>query len=337
MEACMGCLGGKGGDARTVILNNGREMPVIGLGTWQAPKGQVGAAVKTALENGYRHVDCAAVYGNEAEIGAVFEEAFAKGTLTREELFVTSKLWNSEHAPADVRPALEQTLRDLKLDYVDLYLIHWPQAFEKVNATNVSIPKNADGTIKYDLKTTSRSTWAALEACVDAGLCRAIGLSNFNSEQVADVLGAARIKPAMLQVEVHPYLSQVPLVAFCRERGIAVTAYSPLGTGAVIDGSTVVGNPVLQEIGKAHGKSAAQVAIAWLAQRGLVVIPKSVTPARVVQNRDVAFDLTAEEMTAVAKLNKDCRNGFGGPLSADGLPRDVKHPLYPFRPGGPAF
>ena len=235
-------------------------------------------------------------------------------------------------------------MRTFRGDDVDIprasrrrYLIHWPQAFEKVNATNVSIPKNADGTIKYDLKTTSRSTWAALEACVDAGLCRAIGLSNFNSEQVADVLGAGRIKPAMLQVEVHPYLSQVPLVAFCRERGIAVTAYSPLGTGAVIDGSTVVGNPVLQEIGKAHGKSAAQVAIAWLAQRGLVVIPKSVTPARVVQNRDVAFDLTAEEMTAVAKLNKDCRNGFGGPLSADGLPRDVKHPLYPFKPGGPAF
>ena len=321
----------------TLQLNSGQAMPVIGLGTWQAPAGQVGAAVKAALEGGYRHIDCAAIYGNEAEIGAVFAEAFSSGLVKREDLFVTSKLWNSEHAPDNVRPALELTLKELRLDYLDLYLIHWPQCFAKESDGNRSIPKNEDGSIKYDLATPSAKTWAALESCVDAGLTRSIGLSNFNSEQIAGVCEGARIQPAVLQVEIHPYFSQQPLVKFCQARNIVVTAYSPLGTGAVIDGSTVVGNPVLEEIGAKYGKSSAQVAICWLASRGLVVIPKSVTPARVLQNREVKFELSAEDIAKVDALNKDCRNGWGGPLSADGSPRDIAHPLYPFGAGRPAF
>ena len=153
-------------------LNSGYDMPIIGLGTWQAPKGEVGAAVRTALENGYRHIDCAACYGNEAEIGAVFEEAFAAGTVKREELFVTSKLWNSEHAPKDVKPALEKTLKDLRLDYVDMYLIHWPQNFAKEAEGNCSFPRNEDGSMRYETETTSEQTWAAMEALVDAKLVR---------------------------------------------------------------------------------------------------------------------------------------------------------------------
>ena len=192
----------------TLTLNSGQAMPVVGLGTWQAPAGQVGAAVKAALEGGYRHIDCAAIYGNEAEIGAVFEEAFASGLVKREDLFVTSKLWNSEHSPEDVRPALDLTLKELRLDYLDLYLIHWPQCFAKESAGNRSIPKNDDGTIKYDLATSSQKTWAALERCVDAGLTRAIGLSNFNSEQIAGICDGARIQPAVLQVEIHPYFQR---------------------------------------------------------------------------------------------------------------------------------
>lgn len=321
----------------TLQLNSGHSIPIIGLGTWQAPAGQVGAAMQAALEGGYRHIDCAACYGNEAEIGLVFEAAFASGLVKREDLFVTSKLWNSEHAPAHVKPALEVSLKELRLDYVDLYLVHWPQAFAREGEGNRSITKNADGSIKYDLETSSAATWAALETCVDAGLARSIGLSNFNSEQVTSILGSCRIKPAVLQVEVHPYLSQAPLVAFCKERSIVVTAYSPLGTGAVIDGATVVGNPVLQEIGATYGKSSAQVAINWLARRGLVVIPKSVTPARVLQNRAVKFELSKEDVELVDALNKDCRNGWGGPLGADGAPRDGAHPLYPFGAGRPAF
>jgi len=256
-----------------------------------------------------------------------------------------------------VRPALEQTLRDLKLDYLDLYLIHWPQSFARGPARearvggrrrgaptqakdpdgtgNCAFAKNADGSIKYDVETTSEATWAALEACVDAGLTKAIGLSNFTSRQVQRILDAGRIPPAVLQVEVHPYFSQKPLVEFCEARGIAVTAYSPLGSGATIDGATVASNATLARIGEARGKSAAQVAIAWLAQRGLVVIPTSVTRARVAQNRDVDFALSAAEMAEVDALNKDIRIGFGGPLSPEGLPRDVAHPLYPFKPGAP--
>mmetsp|Transcript_23349 Transcript_23349/g.69945 ORF Transcript_23349/g.69945 Transcript_23349/m.69945 type:complete len:323 (+) Transcript_23349:105-1073(+) len=319
---------------KVIKLNSGAAMPVIGLGTWQAPKGQVGAAVRAALQGGYRHVDCAAIYGNEAEIGEVFAETFGGGAIKREDVFVTSKLWNSEHAPKDVRPALEQTLKDLRLDYLDLYLIHWPQSFAKEQPGNCSVPKNADGTVKYDLETTSEQTWAALEACVDAGLCKAIGLSNFTSAQVQAILDAGRIPPAVLQVEVHPYHSQKPLVDFCAARGIVVTAYSPLGSGATLDGATVPANPVLKAIGEAHGKSAAQVAIAWLAARGLIVIPKSVTPARVAQNRDVDFELSAEDVAKIDALNQDLRIGFGGPL-VDGRPRDAAHPKYPFKPGAP--
>ena len=193
----------------TLQLNSGQAMPIIGLGTWQAPAGQVGAAVKTALENGYRHIDCAAIYGNEAEIGAVFAEAFSSGLVKREDLFVTSKLWNSEHSPENVRPALELTLKELRLDYLDLYLIHWPQCFAKESEGNRSIPKNEDGSIKYDLETCISQDVGGLESCVDAGLTRSIGLSNFNSEQIAGVCEGARIQPAVLQVEIHPIFNSL--------------------------------------------------------------------------------------------------------------------------------
>ena len=219
-----------------VELNTGASMPIIGLGTWQAPQGEVGAAVKAALTGGYKHIDCAACYGNEEEIGAVFSEVFAAGEVKRGDVFVTSKLWNSEHAPADVLPAVQKTLADLQLDYLDLYLIHWPQNFAKEGTLgNCSFPRNEDGSIRYDMETTTMETWTAMEALVEAGLVKAIGLSNFNSVQITEILEKGKIKPANLQVEVHPYFSQEPLVAFCKEKGITVTAYSPLGTGAEID------------------------------------------------------------------------------------------------------
>ena len=175
-----------------------------------------------------------------------------------------------------------------------------------------------------------------MEALVSEGLVKAIGLSNFNSGQIDAIIEAGTIKPAVLQVEIHPYFSQEPLVAFCKERGIVPTAYSPLGTGQAINGQTVVGNATLAEIGAKYGKSSAQVAIAWLAQREIVVIPKSVTAARIAQNREVGFTLSDEDMATVSALNADARNGFGGPkVERDGemQPRDLLHPLYPFRPG----
>ena len=187
-------------------LNTGHEMPLLGLGTWQAPPGEVGAAVRVALLAGYRHIDCAACYGNEKEIGEVFGAMVGDGAgqIPRSELFVTSKLWNSEHAPALVRPALEQTLADLRLGYVDLYLVHWPQAFEKVPGTTRGFPRNEDGSMRYDLASSSADTWGAMEACAEAGLARSIGLSNFNSLQIAALKAAAgtKIVPAVNQVEV---------------------------------------------------------------------------------------------------------------------------------------
>jgi len=316
-------------------------MPLVGLGTWQAKAGEVGAAVGVALDAGYRHIDCAACYGNEDEVGKVFgEKLVAGGAVKREDVFITSKLWNSEHKPKWVLPACKQTLADLQVDYLDLYLIHWPQNFEKLKeneGTNRSFPRTPEGGIVYDMETSIMDTWAAMEELVDAGLCKAIGLSNFNSVQVAEIMEKSRIKPAVLQVESHPFFQQEPLVAFCKENGIVVTAYSPLGTGSAIDGATIPTHPKLAAIGAKYGKSAAQVAIAWQANRGVPTFPKSVTESRIKANLDVLdVKFTAEELAAIGALNQDLRTGWGGPRVDRGgksEPRDLLHPHYPFRDG----
>lgn len=318
----------------SAALRTGAKMPLVGLGTWQAPAGEVGKAVSTALAAGYRHIDCAACYGNEAEVGASFAAAFAGG-VKREEVFITGKLWNSEHIPANVRPACEQTLADLKLDYLDLYLIHWPQNFQKVEGTTRGFPRTPEGGIIYDMDTTIMDTWAAMEKLVEAGLVKAIGLSNFNSVQIAEIMEKSTIKPAVLQVESHPFFTQEPLIDFCKGHDIVVTAYAPLGTGSPIDGATIPTHPKLAEIGKAHGKSAAQVAIAFQVNRGVPTFPKSVTESRIKQNLDVMVQFSAAEMAAIGALNQDLRTGWGGPkVERNGgmEPRDLLHPYYPFRP-----
>ena len=199
------CLRGAGRRVlRGLLLMLSCGVGVSALPSLQAPKGEVGAAVKVALESGYKHIDCAACYGNEDEIGTVFNEVFSAGTVKREDVFVTSKLWNSEHAPADVLPAVQKTLADLQLEYLDLYLIHWPQNFAKEGTPgNCSFPRNEDGSIRYDMDTKSIETWTAMEALVEAGLVKAIGLSNFNSVQITEILEKGKIVPANLQVEVR--------------------------------------------------------------------------------------------------------------------------------------
>ena len=224
------------GQRKALVLNSGELMPVIGLGTWKADPNTVGRAVSIALRNGYKHFDCAAVYGNEKEVG----KALSASTVPREALFVTSKLWNSEHAPEDVRPAVTQTLCDLQLDYLDLYLVHWPQAFAKVANTHAGFPKQPDGSIVYDFTTSIETTWGAMEKLVDCGLVKSIGLSNFNQEQIETVLRVARIKPAVLQIESHPFLAQDQLISFCLRHGIVVTVYSPLASGAVVQGHSIL-------------------------------------------------------------------------------------------------
>ena len=306
------------------------------------PPPQVGAAVTAALANGYKHIDCASVYGNEKEVGAALAAAFADGGVAkREDVFITSKAWNSEHAPKDVRTACEQTLADLQLSYLDLFLVHWPQAFVKVEGTHIGFPKNEDGSMRYDTATTLAETWAAMQELVDAGLVRHVGLSNFTSAQIAAICASARIQPAVLQVESHPFFQQKNLVNAATSHGLVVTAYSPLGSGATIDGHNVPTHPKLAEIGAQYGKSAAQVALRFQVQRGVVTIPKSTKVERIQQNGAVHdFSLSDADLAAIDALDSNKRVGWGGPLvdrgDAGKRPRDEPlgeggHPNYPFR------
>jgi len=303
-----------------VELNSGAKMPIFGLGTWKAQPGEVGAAVQEAIKLGYRHIDCAACYGNEAEVGAAIKES----GVAREDLWITSKLWNNSHREADVKPACLKTLKDLQLDYLDLYLIHWPHGFQGGGAM---IMKNEDGSVIYDTETDYCETWAAMEKLVDEGLVKNIGISNFNSEQVDRVMAMAKIPPAINQFECHPFLSQQPLIAHCAKHGIKITAYSPLGSGKL-----ALTEPRCVAIADKYNKSAAQLFIRWQIQRGVVVIPKSVTPSRLAQNMDVfGFEISEEDMAAMDALNEDKRIGVPE-IEVEGkmVPRDASHPHYPF-------
>lgn len=302
---------------RHIILNTGAPMPIIGLGTWKSEPNKVGKAVEYALsEADYKHIDCAAIYLNEKEIGKAFKKVFSGGKVKREDVFVTSKLWNSEHVKADVLAACKKTLADLQLDYLDLYLVHWgvatPPEEGHMQHNARGEPVDANGV----LVTTTiplRETWGAMEALVKAGLVRAIGVANFTAPMLIDLLAYAKIPPAMNQVELHPYLQQSRLIDFCHERGIAMTAYSPLGTpGRVREHSKnepiILDDAAIVAIARRHEVSPAQVIIRWGMQRKTVVIPKSITPDRIKSNIDVFhFVLSQDEMDSIATLDKKRR------------------------------
>ncbi|MCL3780676.1 aldo/keto reductase [Prolixibacteraceae bacterium JC049] len=284
-------------------------MPILGLGTWKSAPGEVYTAVKEAVKMGYRHIDCAAIYGNEKEIGQALSELQQEGVVKREELWITSKLWNNNHGKANVVPALKQTLADLQLEYLDLYLIHWPVAFKH----EIPGAKKAEDYLSLEEQPIA-DTWLGMEEAVKLGLSKNIGVSNFSVLKLKSLMEVASIKPEMNQVELHPYFQQNELVEYCQSNGIHITAYSPLGSSDRPAGLKKEDEPILLEdknieaIATQKGVSIAQVILAWVAQRGISVIPKSVNPSRLQQNLNAAeIRLTEDEMQQMAAINKNRR------------------------------
>mgnify|MGYP001183610509 CR=1 FL=1 len=302
--------------------SNDPIIPIIGLGTWKSKPGQVYTAVKEAITAGYRHIDCAPAYDNESEVGAAIGEMIKAGTITRENLWVTSKLWNNAHQPDQVLPALLKTLHDLRLDYLDLFLIHWPVAFK----AEVSYPRSREDWLSLT-EMPIIDTWQAMEACVGKGVVRHIGVSNFSIKKLDDLHRQATIPPAMNQVEMHPYLQQQAMLDYCRGQGTMVTAYSPLGSGDRPKALKSAGepvllqDPVLQGIADRHRCAVSQVLLAWAMARGVIVIPKSVEPKRIRQNLDaVKVELASEDMAAIAGLDRGHRYVDGSFWQTEGSP-----------------
>ncbi|CUA68644.1 hypothetical protein RSOLAG22IIIB_08018 [Rhizoctonia solani] len=270
-------------------LPSGDQIPSVALGTWKASRGQVGDAVKTALKAGYRHIDGAWIYRNEEEVGQAIKES----GIGRRDLWLTSKLWNSFHKPEDVESVLDETLRSLQTDYLDLYLVHWPVAFKEPGP-------NGEIRVDHDLTENPLRTWKKLEELVAKGKIRNIGVSNFNIRRLTNLTSAPdiRIKPAVNQVELNFFNPQPELVKWSKENNILLESYSPLGSNNQVGES--LKNPVVQDIAKELKITPAQVIISWHVQRGTVVLPKSVTPSRVEENLNI-FKLPEEQFNKLEK------------------------------------
>ncbi len=269
-------------------------MPVLGFGTLIADAAATISATRDALEAGFRHFDCAERYRNEREVGKALREGFAAGGIAREDVFVTTKLWNTNHRPERVEPAFEASRERLGLDYVDLYLAHTPFAFRPGDEFD---PRDPCGDILYDRGVTLLETWRAMESLVDRGKCRAIGLSDISLEGLLPIYQSTRIKPAAVQVEAHPWLPETELLEFCEQEGIVFLAFAPLGHG-IRPGP--IEDPVVSAIAARVGKTPAQVLLAWAAQRGTALLTTATTPARVREN----FDVSALPDEAFDEINR---------------------------------
>ena len=294
---------------KQLTFRNGDTLDILGLGTWKSKPGEVYDAVRSAIKIGYRHFDCAFIYMNEKEIGQAFADAFNDGDVKRKDVWITSKLWNNSHRKEDVLPALKQTLADLQLEYLDLYLVHWPHVFKKdfVGASK------AEETLST-AEVPHIETWREMEHAVELGLARHIGVCNFNKHKLKALSEQATIVPEMNQVELHPMLHQNDLLDFCKKNGTHVTAYSPLGSPdrsagmKAADEPNLFQLPVIQELAQKHGCTEAQIMIAWAMARGTAVIPKSVNPERQLQNfKATEVNLSDEDMKLMASADKGYR------------------------------
>ncbi|MGZ3606255.1 MAG: aldo/keto reductase [Thermodesulfobacteriota bacterium] len=294
-----------------IFLNNGSKIPALGFGTLIPDPTETKKAVKAALEVGFRQFDCAERYRNEKEVGEAMKEVLREGKIKREELFVGTKLWNNNHRPERVKPAFEASLKKLQLDYVDLYLIHTPFAFKPGEEQD---PRDENGKVIYDEGVTLLDTWRALENLMDEGRCKAIGLSDISLEKVQQIFESARIKPAVVQVESHPYLPQWDLLDFCKKKGIVLLAFAPLGHGIE---PKLVEDPVITTISKRLKKTPAQVLLAWALQRGTALITTSKNPNRIKEN----FDVSALPEDAMKEIREGINTQYRyNPVTETGIP-----------------
>ncbi|KAK2756142.1 NAD(P)H-dependent D-xylose reductase (XR) [Arachnomyces sp. PD_36] len=307
----------------SVKLNTGFQMPLVGFGLWKVNNDTCADQVYNAIKSGYRLFDGACDYGNEVEAGQGVARAIKEGIVKREELFLVSKLWNSFHDGGRVEPICRKQLADWGIDYFDLYIVHFPVALKYVDPA-VRYPPGFyyEGNTFVPGDATIQETWTAMENVAEKGLARNIGISNFNVQLIMDLLRYARIRPATLQIEHHPYLTQEGLINYAQSQGIAITAYSSFGPQGFVemdmqsakDTPLLLEHPTITAIAQKHGKTPAQVLLRWATQRQIAVIPKSNNQGRLAQNLDVlGFNLEDSEIKDILALNKNLR--FNNPLN----------------------
>jgi len=294
-------------------------MPIHGIGTWKLDRNDCKKAVLTAIELDYRLIDCAAVYKNEDKVGEALAEAFQTGSVERKDMFVTSKLWNTCHSKKHVKGALEQTLKDLQLEYLDLYLMHFPVAFQFTGydlKNAVELPRDQNGNLLFE-KASIQETWQAMEELLESGKVRAIGICNFNIVCLLDLLTYCKYVPSVLQMEVHPYYTREELIKFAKSKGIQIEAYASLGSGK----EGLMKDKVVVELAKKYNKTVAQVLLRWAIEHEYIVIPKSSHEARIKENRNIFdFKLSREDVEKLDKLNRnlmtvDTREYWGFPTN----------------------